>query len=93
MGVRDVGADDFPKGAGAEDLFHVDGELFYGVHESGIIFVAQLVDFVDFSFWYDEGVAWGLGINIEEGHGLFVFVNLVTRNFAVDDFGKNTTHF
>ena len=58
MRVRDVGTDDFPKRAGAEDLFHVFAEFFDGVHEGLIILIWQIVNFVDFVFWNDESMAF-----------------------------------
>ena len=39
VGVGDVGADNFPENANAEDLFHVFGEFFHGAHQSLVVLV------------------------------------------------------
>ena len=92
VGVGDVDADDFDHDALAEDVFEVAGEFFDGGHEGLVIFVTEVVDTVDFGFGDDEGVAGGLGLDIEEGEGAVVFVDFVTGEFALDDFGENTAH-
>lgn len=68
------------------------GKFFHSRHHSMIIFVGQIVEFVNFYFWNDESVARGFGVNIEEGEGTIVFVDFITRDFALDDFGENSTH-
>lgn len=39
VSMGDVGADDFPEGAAAGDVFHVAGEFLGGGHEGLIVFV------------------------------------------------------
>ena len=68
-------------------------EFFNGRHEGLIIFVGKVVDFVDFVFRDDENVALRFGMDVEKGKGFVVFVNFVTGNFTLDDFGKNARHF
>ena len=92
VGVGDVGADDFPEGAGAEDGVHVGGDFFGGGHEGGVVVGGEVVDFVDFVFRDDEGVPGGFGGDVEEGEGFVVFVDFVAGDFASDDFRKNTAH-
>lgn len=38
-------------------------------------------------------MAGGFGVNIKESEGLVVFVDFITGDFAVYDFGKYATHF
>ena len=35
----------------------------------------------------------GFWMDVKKGKGFIIFVNLITRYFAVDDFGKNAAHF
>ncbi len=37
VGVRDVGADNFPEDASAEDLLHMFGEFFHGAHQGLVV--------------------------------------------------------
>ena len=48
MRVWNIGADDLPKSANAENFFHVDAEFFDSMHQSFVIFVGKFVDFIDF---------------------------------------------
>ena len=92
VGVGDIGADDFPKDAGAEFVFHVFAELLDGGHEGLIILVREVVDFVNLLFGDDEGVTLSLGVDVEEGVSFVVLVDFVGRDVAVDDLGENAGH-
>ncbi len=92
VGMGNINADDFNHGALAEDILEMTGEPFYGSHNGGVIFVAKVIDFVDFDFWNDESVAGGFGRDVEEGESAIVFVDFVARDFALDDFSKNAAH-
>ena len=93
MSMRDIGADDFPESTLAGFLLHVAAELFDGVHKGVVVFVGEVVDFVDLVFRYDEDVAFSFGVDIEEGEGFIVFVDFVRGDFAVDDFSEDARHF
>ena len=56
VGVGNVGADNLPESAGAELFFHVLAEFFDGGHEGLIVFIREVVDFVDLFFWYYESM-------------------------------------
>ena len=92
VGVGDVNADDFDHDALAEDLLVVAGEFFNGGPDGAVVFVGEVVDFVDFEFGDDKGVPFGLGGDVEEGEGLVVFVDFVTGDFSLNDFGENAAH-
>ncbi len=53
MSMGNVGTDNFNHSALAEDIFHMAGELLDGVHDGEVIFVAQIVNAVDFDFGDD----------------------------------------
>lgn len=53
VGVGDVDADDFDHDALAEDLLVVAGEFFDGGPDGAVVFVGEVVDFVDFEFGDD----------------------------------------
>ena len=93
MGVRDIGADDFPKGAGAESLFHVAAEFFDGMHQGVVILVLEIVDFIDFYFRNDESVALRFGVDVEEGEGSRILVDFVTGYFTVYYLCEDAWHF
>lgn len=92
VGMGNINADDFNHGALAKYILEMTGEFFDGSHNGGIIFVAKIIDFVDFDFWNDESVAGGFGRDVEKGEGAIVFVDFVARDFAPDDFSKNAAH-
>lgn len=92
VGVGDVNADDFDHDALAEDLFVVAGEFFDGGPDGAIICVGEVVNFINFYFRDDKGVAFGLGGDVKEGEGFVVFVDFVTGDFSLDDFGENAAH-
>lgn len=77
VGVGNVDADDFEHDALAKGAFVMFGELFDGVHDGRVGFVVEVVEFVNFDFGDDKGVAWGFGGDIEESEGLVVFVDFV----------------
>ena len=37
-------------------------------------------------------MTFGLGGDVKEGEGFVVFVDFVTGDFALDDFGENAAH-
>ena len=92
VSMGDIGADDFPESAGAKLFFHVVRQFFDGGHKSLVIFVGEIVDFVDLLFRDDEGVAFGLGMNVEKSEGFIVFVDFVAGDVSVDNLGKNARH-
>lgn len=92
VGVGNVDTDDLNHGAFAEDGFQMLSELFDGGHDGIVILVTEVVDFVDFDFGDDEGVAGGFGSDVKEGKGAIVFVDFVTGNLALDDFGEYAAH-
>ena len=92
VGVGYVNADDFDHGALAENILEMASEFFDGGHDSGVIFVAEVVYAVDFDLRDDKGVARSLRGDVEEGKSAIVFVDFVTRDFALDNFGENTAH-
>ena len=53
VGVGDVDADDFDHDALAEDLLVVAGEFFDGGPDGAVVFIGEVVDFVDFEFGDD----------------------------------------
>jgi len=61
-------------------------------HEGLIFGLGQLVNLVNLEFWHDEDMAVSLGVNVEEGERLFVFVDFITRYLPFDDFCENTFH-
>ena len=92
VGVGDVNADDLDHNALAEDLLVVAGEFFDGGPDGAIICVREVVNLVNFQFRDDKGVAFGLGGDVKEGEGFVVFVDFVTGDFSLDDFGENAAH-
>lgn len=93
MGVRNIGANDFPEGALTEFFLHVSAQFFDGFHEGCVIFVGEVVDFVDLVFGNYEGVALRFRVDVEEGEGFVVFVDFVAGDFTVDDFCEYAWHF
>ena len=89
VGMGDIGADDFPEGAAAGFGLEVLAEFFGGVQEGLVVVIREIVDFVDLVFGDDEGVALGFRVDIKEGESFVIFVDFVTGDFAVDDFGEN----
>lgn len=89
VGVGDVGAHDLDEGASVINLFETVADFFDGVPESGVIIVGEVINFIDFYFRDDEDVAAGFGVVVEESVSFFVFVDFVSRDFALDDFGEN----
>ena len=92
VSVRNVSADNFPEGASSKFCFQMLGEFLYGAHKCLIVFVGKIVDFVDFLFGYNQGMTFGLWVDVEKGDGLIVFVDFVARNFALDDFSEDAGH-
>ncbi len=90
VGVGDVGSDNFKKSARAKDGFHALHDLFYGSKEGEIIFVFEVVEFVDWGFRDDKGVAGRFWVYVEEGKSFFVFVDFIARDFPVDDFFEDS---
>ena len=68
------------------------GDLVYRLHEGLIFGLGQLVNLVNLEFWHDEDMAVSLGVNVEEGERLFVFVDFITWYLPFDDFRENTFH-
>ena len=64
-------------------------EFFDGNHEGAVVFVGEVVDFVDLCFRDDEGVAFGFGVDVEEGIGFVILVDFIGRDFFIDDFGED----
>ena len=52
-------------------------EFLDGGHEGLIVGVGEVVDFVDFFFGDDEGVPLSLGVDVEKGVGVVVFVDFI----------------
>ena len=53
------------------------------------LIVLQVEDIVYLTFGNHQGVTLYHGVDIEEGEGLVVFVDFVTGDFAVNDFGED----
>ncbi len=65
-------------------------DFFDGVPERDVIIVFEVIDFVGFDFGDDEDMSADFRIIVEEGTGFFIFVDFVSRDFALDDFSKNS---
>ncbi len=89
MSVRHVDADDFETDAAMQNLFHMRGDFLDCFPQRMIIFVVEVVNFVDLNFWHDQNVTRLLRIDVEEGKSSLVLVDFVRRDFAADDFGEN----
>ena len=68
-------------------------KFFDGGHEGLVIFVFEVVDFIDLLFGDDEGVTLRFGVNVEEGESFIVFVDFVTGDFTVDDLREDAWLF
>ena len=67
-------------------------ELLHRCPESDVVVLGEVIDTIDFELRHDEGVAASLGVDVEEGEGLVVFVNFIRGDFPSNNFGKNSRH-
>ena len=67
-------------------------EFFDGFHQSFVILVGKIVDFVYLFLGDDESVALSFGVDVKKSDGFIILVDFIAGDFAVDDLSKNARH-
>jgi hypothetical protein len=91
MGVGDIHTHNFyANPLRFQDTLDPVGNLLNGPHNRLVVLVRQILELINRCFRHYQDVARCFGMNIQKSQRFFILIDFMGRDFAFDNFRKNT---